>query len=100
MGDKVPSTESLKSTLTRVTPLWESEIAPRLVKGQSLLIAAHGNSLRALVKLLLHVSDDKIVEVEIPTGNPLLFEFAKGSVRPLSARYLDDARATPLPPIS
>jgi 2,3-bisphosphoglycerate-dependent phosphoglycerate mutase len=100
MGDKVPSTESLKSTLTRVTPLWESEIAPRLVKGQSLLIAAHGNSLRALVKLLLHVPDDKIVEVEFPTGNPLLFEFAKGSVRPLSARYLDDARATPLPPIS
>ncbi len=100
MGDKVPSTESLKSTLTRVTPLWESEIAPRLVKGQSLLIAAHGNSLRALVKLLLDVSDDKIVEVEIPTGNPLLFEFAKGSVRPLSARYLDDARAMPLPPIS
>lgn len=100
MIDKVPSTESLKSTLARVTPLWESEITPRLIKGESLLIAAHGNSLRALVKLLLNVSDDKIVEVEIPTGNPLLFEFAKGSIRPLSARYLDGARATPLPPLS
>jgi len=100
LGDKIPATESLKTTLVRVTPLWESEIAPRLAKGESLLIAAHGNSLRALVKLLMNVSDDRIVEVEIPTGNPLLFEFDKGSVRPKSARYLDEARATPLPRLS
>lgn len=100
LGDKIPATESLKTTLARVTPIWESEIAPRLKSGESLLIAAHGNSLRALVKLLLNVSDDKIVNVEIPTGNPLLFEFEGSSVRPKSARYLDAARATQLPPLS
>jgi 2,3-bisphosphoglycerate-dependent phosphoglycerate mutase len=100
LGDKVPQTESLKTTLARVTPFWEWEIAPRLKKGESLMIAAHGNSLRARVKLLLNVSDDKIVEVEIPTGNPLLFEFKNGTVKPASARYLDESRATPLPSLS
>jgi len=100
LGDRIPKTESLKTTLMRVTPLWEEEIAPRLLGGSSLIIAAHGNSLRALVKLLLDVPDDKIVEVEIPTGNPLLFEFAPGSLTPKSARYLDAARATPLPPLA
>jgi 2,3-bisphosphoglycerate-dependent phosphoglycerate mutase len=100
LGDKIPKTESLKTTLERVTPLWNDEIAPRLRRGDSLIIAAHGNSLRALVKLLMKVSDDKIVDVEIPTGNPLLFEFAPGSLAPKSARYLDESRATPLPPIA
>lgn len=90
----------MKTTLERVTPIWESEIAPRLKGGESLLIAAHGNSLRALVKLLLKVSDEKIVDVEIPTGNPLLFEFETGTVKPASARYLDETRATPLPSLS
>lgn len=99
-GVDVPATESLKTTLARVTPIFESEIAPRLKRGESLLVAAHGNSLRALVKLLFSVSDDKIVDVEIPTGNPLLIECAPGSVMPLSARYLDAQRATPLPAIS
>ncbi len=98
LGDAIPKTESLKSTLERVTPLWNAEIAPRLQRGESLIIAAHGNSLRALVKLLMKVSDDRIVDVEIPTGNPLLFEFEGGSLTPKSARYLDAARATPLPP--
>lgn len=100
LGDAIPKTESLKTTLDRVTPLWNGEIAPRLKRGESLIIAAHGNSLRALVKLLLKVSDDRIVDVEIPTGNPLLFEFAAGSLTPSSARYLDAARATPLPPLA
>ena len=100
LGDTMPLTESLKTTLERVTPLWDQEIAPRLKRGESLMIAAHGNSLRALVKLLLKVSDDKIVDVEIPTGNPLLFEFTTGSLTPKSARYLDAARATPLPPLA
>ncbi len=99
MKGDVPATESLKSTLIRVTPLFESEIAPRLRRGKSLLIAAHGNSLRALVKLLMKVSNDRIVDVEIPTGNPLLFEFAEGSVVPRAVRYLDETRATPLPPL-
>ncbi|MDZ7627004.1 MAG: 2,3-diphosphoglycerate-dependent phosphoglycerate mutase [Parvularculaceae bacterium] len=100
LGDKIPKAESLKMTLDRVMPLWTGDIAPRLARGDSLLIAAHGNSLRALVKLLLKVSDAKIVDVEIPTGNPLLFEFDEGTLTPKSARYLDAARATPIPPLA
>jgi len=96
-GLKIPDAESLKTTLVRVAPAFEDDIAPRLRKGQSLIIAAHGNSLRALVKTLLAVSDDDIVQVEIPTGNPLLFEFDKGSLKVKSARYLDAGRAEKLP---
>lgn len=99
LGVDVPATESLKLTLERVTPYFEAEIAPQLKAGKSLIVAAHGNSLRALVKLLLDVSDDDIVHVEIPTGNPLLFEFAEGSIKPSSVRYLDEDRAQPLPEI-
>lgn len=93
----LPTAESLKSTLDRVTPLWEGEMAPRLKRGENMIVAAHGNSLRALVKILFVVSDADIVDVEIPTGNPLVLELDAGSVRPLSARYLDAARATALP---
>ena len=93
----LPQTESLKSTLSRVAPVFEREIAPRLRSGQSLIVAAHGNSLRALVKTLLAVSDADIVHVEIPTGNPLMFEFPGGSLKPASFRYLDAARAETLP---
>ncbi|MFN0023798.1 MAG: 2,3-diphosphoglycerate-dependent phosphoglycerate mutase [Parvularculaceae bacterium] len=100
LGDKIPLTESLKSTLERAEPFWTGEVAPRLKCGESLLIAAHGNSLRALVKLLMKVPDDKIVDVEIPTGNPLLFEFRQSSLTPVSARYLDADRATPIPPLA
>jgi 2,3-bisphosphoglycerate-dependent phosphoglycerate mutase len=92
-----PPTESLKTTLERVQPYWEEDIAPELQVGETLLIAAHGNSLRAIVKLLFAVPDEAIVEVEIPTGNPLLIEL-DDQLRPISARYLDEARATPLPP--
>lgn len=95
----LPTSESLKSTLARVDPYWRDEIAPRVKSGQSLIVAAHGNSLRALVKTLLAVSDEDIVDVEIPTGNPLMFEFEKGSLDPVSARYLDEGRAQRLPPI-
>jgi 2,3-bisphosphoglycerate-dependent phosphoglycerate mutase len=96
-GIAVPTAESLKTTLDRVRPLFEGEIAPRIGAGEDLIIAAHGNSLRAIVKMLFDVSDEKIVDVEIPTGNPLLIEFAKAGAAPKSARYLDAARATPLP---
>jgi len=99
IGVDVPAAESLKLTLDRVQPYFEEEIAPRLEAGQSLIIAAHGNSLRALVKLLLKVSDNDILGLEIPTGNPLLFAFGKGSIKPSSVRYLDETRAQPLPPI-
>ena len=93
----IPNTESLKTTLDRVTPMWEAEIAPRLKAGESLIIAAHGNSLRAIVKLLFDVSNDDIVSVEIPTGNPLLIDLKDGTVEPESAKYLDAERAAPLP---
>ncbi|MEO1013715.1 MAG: 2,3-diphosphoglycerate-dependent phosphoglycerate mutase [Pseudomonadota bacterium] len=95
--DVLPNTESLKTTLDRVEPYWRAEIAPRLEDGESLIVAAHGNSLRAIVKLLFDVSDDDIVSVEIPTGNPLVIGFADRATRPISARYLDEARASTLP---
>lgn len=97
-GSDIPDTESLKTTLDRVRPYWEAEIAPRLKLGETVLVAAHGNSLRAIVKLLFAVPDAEIVDVEIPTGNPLLIELDSG-LHPISARYLDEARATPLPAI-
>ncbi|MEL6361063.1 MAG: 2,3-diphosphoglycerate-dependent phosphoglycerate mutase [Pseudomonadota bacterium] len=93
----LPDTESLKTTLDRVEPYWRSVIEPRLLNGDALIIAAHGNSLRAIVKLLFGVGDADIVNVEIPTGNPLLIELAPGTVRPTSARYLNEDRATTLP---
>ena len=95
-GVDVPATETLKSTLARVRPYWDGEIAPRLAAGERLLIAAHGNSLRAIVKLLFDVSDAAIPGVEIPTGNPLVIELGQ-ALRPTAARYLDEGRAQPLP---
>jgi 2,3-bisphosphoglycerate-dependent phosphoglycerate mutase len=95
-GAHLPDTESLKTTLDRVQPYWESDIVPSLNAGETLLVAAHGNSLRAIVKLLFDVSDDAIVGVEIPTGNPLVIELDAG-LKPVAARYLDAERATELP---
>jgi 2,3-bisphosphoglycerate-dependent phosphoglycerate mutase len=95
-GVKVPATESLKLTLERVLPYWNEAIAADLRAGKNLIIAAHGNSLRAIVKHLFGVPDGEIVGVEIPTGNPLLIELDAG-LRPKSARYLDETRATKLP---
>jgi 2,3-bisphosphoglycerate-dependent phosphoglycerate mutase len=95
-GAPIPDTESLKTTLERVLPYWTAEIAPQIAQGETLLIAAHGNSLRAIVKHLFDVGEDDIVEVEIPTGNPLLIDLDAG-LKPRTARYLDDARAQPLP---
>jgi len=73
-GVDVPATESLKDTIARVLPYWDGAIAPVLKSGQRVLIAAHGNSIRALVKLLSDIGDDEIVGVEIPTGQPLVYE--------------------------
>jgi 2,3-bisphosphoglycerate-dependent phosphoglycerate mutase len=97
-GVAVPDTETLKSTLARVKPYWDEEIAPSLGFGDDVLIAAHGNSLRAVVKLLFDVSDEAIPGVEIPTGNPLVIELDL-ALRPTAAHYLDAARAQALPPI-
>jgi 2,3-bisphosphoglycerate-dependent phosphoglycerate mutase len=98
-GQDIPDTESLKITLERVLPYWNSAIAPRLKAGENVLIAAHGNSLRAIVKHLFDVPDDRIVGVEIPTGNPLDIDL-DADLKPVSARYLDEDRAQPLPALS
>ena len=95
-GIPVPRSESLKLTLERVLPYWTASITPDLAAGKNLLIAAHGNSLRAIVKHLFAVSEDDIVGVEIPTGNPLLIELGD-TLQPVSAKYLDETRAKPLP---
>ncbi|EAT09073.1 phosphoglycerate mutase [Sphingomonas sp. SKA58] len=75
-GIAIPSTESLKDTIARVLPYWESVIAPDLKAGKRVLISAHGNSLRALVKHLSGISDDEITGLEIPTGQPIVYELA------------------------
>lgn len=95
-SSELPSTESLKLTLDRVMPYWLEKIEPCLHSGQNIIIAAHGNSLRALCKHLFNVSDADIPSLEIPTGNPLLFDLNKDLVVD-SARYLDSSRASELP---
>ena len=94
--ESLPDRESLKDTLGRVLPYWEAHMAPRLKQGQHLVCAAHGNSLRALIKHLLGISDADIPALEIPTGNPLMFDLNPDlSVR--SGRYLNPSTAGPIP---
>jgi 2,3-bisphosphoglycerate-dependent phosphoglycerate mutase len=88
----LPGTESLKTTLARVQPYWEDRIAAELLKGRNVLVAAHGNSLRAVVKMLERISDDEITELNIPTGIPRLYEL-DANLRPTRAEYLGDAAA-------
>ena len=95
-GAKLPDTESLETTLQRVQPYWDSDIVPCLEVGETLLIAAHGNSLRAIVKLLFALSADEIIHIESPTGNPLLIDLDAG-LKPVAAHYLDADRAQKLP---
>ena len=95
-GEPIPTTESLKTTLDRVLPYWTGEIAPKLAAGETLLIAAHGNSLRAIVKHLFAMDEAAIVSLEIPTGNPLVVELTLDH-SPTAARYLDGDRAQDLP---
>jgi 2,3-bisphosphoglycerate-dependent phosphoglycerate mutase len=75
-GIPIPNTESLKDTIARVLPYWEATIAPDLKAGKRVLISAHGNSLRALVKHLSNIPDDEITELEIPTGQPIVYDLA------------------------
>jgi 2,3-bisphosphoglycerate-dependent phosphoglycerate mutase len=89
---QLPAAESLKDTLARVQPFWHSRIAPELRRGRNVLVAAHGNSLRAMVKMLDGVSESDIVELNIPTGIPLLYEL-DAKLEPLSSRYLGDPAA-------
>ena len=86
----LPRSESLKDTVARFLPYWHEEIAPAVRSGRRVLIAAHGNSLRALVKYLDDVSDEAIVGLNIPTGVPLIYEL-DDDLRPTSHRYLGDA---------
>ena len=88
----LPATESLKDTLARVLPLWQQRIAPELLAGRNVLVVAHGNSLRAMVKMLDNRSEAEIVELNIPTGVPLLYEL-DAKLAPLSSRYLGDPAA-------
>ncbi|MGI9247348.1 MAG: 2,3-diphosphoglycerate-dependent phosphoglycerate mutase [Steroidobacteraceae bacterium] len=89
---ELPASESLKDTLARVLPFWNERIAPELRAGRNVLVAAHGNSLRALVKMLDGMSDAAIVELNIPTGVPLLYEL-DANLKPLASRYLGDPEA-------
>lgn len=96
-GIEVPASESLKTTLERVLPCWEGAIAPALAGGADVLVAAHGNSLRAIVKHLFAMDEAAVVRLEIPTGNPLAIELS-ADLHLTTARYLDAERAQPLPP--
>ncbi|AHI56718.1 2,3-diphosphoglycerate-dependent phosphoglycerate mutase [Listeria ivanovii] len=84
----IPSGENLKVTLERVIPYWMDTIAPEIKEGKRVVIAAHGNSLRALVKFLEGISDDEIMELEIPTGVPLVYEL-NDDLKPVNKYYLD-----------
>lgn len=98
-ADQLPGTESLKTTLDRVQPYWNSSIAPLLEAGEDVLVVAHGNSLRAIVKLLFQLTGEEIVQIEIPTGNPLEIGMDGEGKLPVTARYLDTERAQKLPAI-
>jgi 2,3-bisphosphoglycerate-dependent phosphoglycerate mutase len=90
--DELPRCESLKDTVARMLPYWHQTIAPTVKTGQRVLIAAHGNSLRALVKYLDNVSDEEIVELNIPTGIPLVYELDE-TLKPVQHYYLGDTEA-------
>jgi 2,3-bisphosphoglycerate-dependent phosphoglycerate mutase len=87
--NELPLTECLKDTVERFLPYWHQTIAPAIQRGERVLIAAHGNSLRALVKYLDHIPDDRIVSLNIPTGIPLVYELDE-QLRPLRNYYLGD----------
>ena len=90
--EQLPVTESLKDTIARVIPYWDDVIVPQITAGQRVLIAAHGNSLRALVKHLDGMSEDEIMGTNIPTGMPLVYEL-DDALKPVSRRYLGDPEA-------
>ena len=90
--EDLPATECLKDTVARFLPLWHDEIAPAIRRGERVLIAAHGNSLRALVKYLDGISDADIVELNIPTGIPLVYEL-DANLKPIKSYYLGDPDA-------
>jgi 2,3-bisphosphoglycerate-dependent phosphoglycerate mutase len=90
--DELPTTECLKDTVARVVPYWENTIAPEIKAGKKLVIAAHGNSLRALVKYLDNMSEEEILKLNIPTGVPLVYEL-DADLKPIKHYYLGDQEA-------
>jgi 2,3-bisphosphoglycerate-dependent phosphoglycerate mutase len=88
-GIEVPASESLKDTIDRVLPYWDEAIAPALRSGSRVLISAHGNSIRALVKHLSGIGDEEIMSVEIPTGQPLVYEL-DDALKPTDSYYLSE----------
>ena len=92
VDQEIPLSECLKDTVERFLPLWHESIAPMVKTGKSVLIAAHGNSLRALVKYLVEVSEEDIVGLNIPTGMPLIYEL-DSELKPIDRRYLGDPDA-------
>ena len=90
--DKFPKTECLKDTVARVVPYYRTEIAPKIKEGKRLIVAAHGNSLRALVKYLDAVSDDQITQLNVPTGIPLVYEL-DDQLKAIKSYYLGDPDA-------
>lgn len=89
-SEQLPRTECLKDTVARFLPLWHETIAPAVRSGQRIIIAAHGNSLRALIKYLDNVSEKDIVELNVPTGLPLVYEL-DADLKPIRSEYLGDA---------
>lgn len=90
--EQLPLTECLKDTVSRVMPFWTESIAPAILSGKRILISAHGNSLRALIKYLDNISDHDIVGLNIPNGQPLVYEL-DANLRPIKSYYLGDASA-------
>ena len=89
LPEELPLSECLKDTVVRVVPYWQMEIAPQIRAGRNVIVVAHGNSLRALIKHLDHVSDDKIVGLNIPTAVPLVYELTD-DLKPIRSYYLGD----------
>ena len=87
--DQIPRTECLRDTVARVVPFWNDSIAPAVQRGRKALVVAHGNSLRALIKHIDGISDEDIIDLNIPTGQPLVYEFDE-AMRPLRHYYLGD----------
>jgi 2,3-bisphosphoglycerate-dependent phosphoglycerate mutase len=88
--NELPLTECLKDTVTRVVPYWEKEIVPQIKAGKKIIVAAHGNSLRALVKYLCNISDNDIINLNIPTAMPLVYELDE-NLKPIKNYYLGDS---------
>ena len=89
--DEIPSTENLQDTIKRVIPYWNSDIKPAILSDKKVIVVAHGNSLRGLVKYLDNLSDEEVISLEIPTGVPLIYEL-DDNLKPIKHYYLDERK--------